>query len=110
MRALTVLTDPTHATRALPALAIEAADASTPARRWVLRHLDDLLGELEQANLEGAGGASPVTCDKLSSDGLSHPEAYTIPELIEIVFQTQRRFLRPPSGAGRPAPWGARRA
>lgn len=105
-----MLTDPTHATRALPALAIEAADASTPARRWVLRHLDDLLGELEQANLEGAGGASPVTCDKLSSDGLSHPEAYTIPELIEIVFQTQRRFLRPPSGAGRPAPWGARRA
>lgn len=105
-----MLTDPTHDTRALPALAIEAADASIPARRWVLHHLDDLLGELEQANLEDAGEASSITCAKLSRDGLSHPEAYTIPELIEIVFETQRRFLRPASGVGPPAPGGAGRA
>ena len=105
-----MLTDPTHDTRALPVLAIEAADASTSARRWVLRHLDDLLGELEQANLEGARTASSATCDKLSNDGLTHPEAYSIAELIEIVFQTQRRFLRPASGIGPPAPWGAGRA
>ena len=105
-----MLTDSTHDTRVLPALTIEAADASNSARRWVLRHLDELLGELEQANLDGVGGAFRVTCDKLSSDGLTHPERYTIAELIEIVFQTQRRFLRPTSGIGPPAPWGAGRA
>ena len=105
-----MLTDPTHDTRALPTLAVEPADATTRARRWVLRHLDELLGELEQANLEGARRAFPITCDKLSSDGLTHPETYTIAELIEVVFETQRRFLRPASGIGPPAPWGAGRA
>lgn len=99
-----MLTDPTPDTRALPALAIEPVDASTPARRWVLRHLDELLSELEQANLEGAGEPSSLTCDRLSSDGLTDPESYTIPELIEIVFRTQRRFLRPASGIGPPSP------
>jgi hypothetical protein len=105
-----LLTDTAEDIRLLPTLTIEAVDASTAARRSVLRHLDSLLGELEEANLDGTCRPLPVTCHKLSSAGLAGPEGYTIGELIEIVFQTQRRFLRPTSGIGPPAPWGAGRA
>jgi hypothetical protein len=105
-----LLTDTAHPTRVPPTLTIEPADATTGARRRVLGHLDELLGELEQANLDGARRAFPATRGKLLRAGLAHPERYAIAELIEIVFETQRRFLRPMSGIGSPAPWGAGRA
>lgn len=63
-------------------------------RRTALRRLDDLLEKLERANLADLAEPPPSVMRELIEAGLPDPLSYTIPQLIEIVFKTQRPLMR----------------
>jgi hypothetical protein len=78
----------------LPELQIDPGDGSTYSRRLVLTHLDSLLDQLETANLRNEAGVPPTVVSELRDLGLPNPEAYSLPDLLAIVFQAQRPLLR----------------
>ena len=68
-------------------------------RRAALRLTDDILEELEQLNLEDAAGVPEPLTEALRRIGVEDPRRHTLPQLISIVLDKQRRYLRG-GGAG----------
>jgi hypothetical protein len=64
------------------------------SRRRLLSRLDHLLDELELANLAELPSPPVGVVRQLAAHGLPNPVRYTIPELIEIVFNSQRPLMR----------------
>lgn len=79
----------------LPALVLPYPDGSRRSRRRALARLDTLLDLLETANLQSASSPPPEAVREFRELGLSDPEAYSLPELLAIVFQAQAAFLHP---------------
>jgi hypothetical protein len=78
----------------LPTLELAPAQTRTrESRRAALRWLDGLLENLERANLNECRHPSDGTLRALVEGGLEEPLAYTIPELISIVFDAQHRLM-----------------
>ncbi|MGH7776750.1 MAG: hypothetical protein ACREPI_06195 [Candidatus Dormibacterales bacterium] len=74
------------------------ADRDTE-RRAALRSTDDLLEILEVLNLKDARQAPRAVLEALARLGVPDPGGHTIAELISIVLDRQRRYLRA-GGAG----------
>ena len=78
----------------LPKLRLAPGQTRTrESRRATLRWLDGLLENLERANLNEARHPPDGTLRALVEGGLQQPLAYTIPELITIVFEAQNRLM-----------------
>ena len=78
----------------LPAIPLAPAQTRTREnRRATLRWLDGLLESLERANLNDCRHPSDGTLRALVEGGLQEPLAYTIPQLITIVFDAQHRLM-----------------
>jgi hypothetical protein len=79
----------------LPSLAVAAAGLeSKESRREVLSRLDRLLEQLELANLAELSGPPVGLVRQLRAQGLPNPVRYTISELMEIIFNSQRPLMR----------------
>ena len=92
----------------LPMLALQPEEmGSKESRRRTLHQLDDLLEALEQASLADQLDAPETVAHKLSQRGLPEPRAYTVPQLIEIVFKTQAVLMRANRSAHEPDAAGA---
>jgi hypothetical protein len=79
----------------LPSLALaDAGLESKESRRQVLSRLDRLLEQLELANLAELPNPPVGLVRQLTAHGLANPVRYTISELIEIVFNSQRPLMR----------------
>jgi hypothetical protein len=59
-----------------------------------LSRLDYLLEQLERANLAELPNPPSGVVRELIEGGLSNPMTYTIPQLIEIVFNSQEHLMR----------------
>lgn len=79
----------------LPALALPPPDGSRASRRRALARLDALLDLLETANLRSACSPPREAVREFQELGLNDPEAYSLSELLAIVFQAQSVFLHP---------------
>ncbi len=64
------------------------------SRREALSRLDYLLEQLERANLAELPNPPSGVVRELIGGGLSNPMTYTIPHLIEIVFNSQELLMR----------------
>ena len=92
----------------LPLLALQPEEmGSKESRRRTMHQLDDLLEVLEQANLADLLEPPDTVVVELSRRGLPTPRAYTVPQLIEIVFKTQAVLMRANRSAHEPEPAGA---
>ena len=78
----------------LPSLALSAGLESKESRRRVLSRLDHLLDQLELANLAEQPSPPRGVVRHMAENGLPDAVRYTIPELIEIVFNSQRPLMR----------------
>lgn len=78
----------------LPSLALSAGLESKESRRRVLSRLDHLLDQLELANLAEQPRPPRGVVRQMAEHGLPDAVRYTIPELIEIVFNSQRPLMR----------------
>jgi hypothetical protein len=78
-----------------PVLELGAATLeSKEGRREALSRLDHILEQLERANLADLRRPPSRLVRALAERGLSDPRAYTIPQLLEIVFSSQERLMR----------------
>jgi hypothetical protein len=79
----------------LPSLGLGAGGRETKeSRRKALSRLDYLLEQLERANLGERRSPPSGVVRELIEGGLSNPMTYTIPQLMEIVFNSQERLMR----------------
>jgi hypothetical protein len=78
----------------LPSLALSTGLESKESRRRLLSRLDHLLDQLELANLAEQPHPPRGVVRQMAEHGLPDAVRYTIPELIEIVFNSQRPLLR----------------
>jgi hypothetical protein len=62
-------------------------------RRSRLRRLDDLLEALEVLNLNDTTLLPPVVGERLVELGIENPEGRSLPDLIELVWKEQEKFL-----------------
>ena len=62
--------------------------------RLRLRRLDGLLGQLEELNLRDAVRVSRSIATALESEGVDNPQAFSITDLIDRVFDIQEPLLR----------------
>jgi hypothetical protein len=72
----------------------EGALGSKEGRREALSRLDHILEQLERANLADLRRPPSRLVRALTQRGLSDARAYTIPQLLEIVFSSQERLMR----------------
>jgi hypothetical protein len=72
----------------------EAVLESKEGRREALSRLDHILEQLERANLADLRKPPSRLVRALADRGLSDARAYTIPQLLEIVFSSQERLMR----------------
>ena len=92
----------------LPMLALQPEEmGSKESRRRTLHQLDDLLEALEQASLADQLDAPETVAHQLFQRGLPAPLAYTVPQLIDIVFKTQAVLMGANRSAHEPDPAGA---
>ena len=78
----------------LPSLQLIGVDVGDgDGRRQALRRLDTLLDRLERVHLAELEELPEGLVDELAESGLSQPDSFTVPELIEIVFNTQRPLM-----------------
>jgi hypothetical protein len=78
----------------LPSLALSTGLESKESRRRVLSRLDHLLDQLELANLAELPSPPHGVVSQMAEHGLPDAVRYTIPELIEIIFNSQRPLMR----------------
>lgn len=62
--------------------------------RLRLRRLDHLLDQLEELNLRDALHVSPSVATALEHEGVENPDAVSITDLIDQVFDIQEPLLR----------------
>jgi len=80
---------------ALPTLDLGEVGAQTKERRReTLSRLDQLLEELELANLAELSAPPRRVVRALAEHGLPDARSYTIPELIEIVLNSQGPLMK----------------
>ena len=78
----------------LPALDLGSVRAEDKVERMVaMGWLDDLLERLERTNLAELKHPPSSVIGDLVQAGLRNPFAYTVPQLIEIVFNTQAPLM-----------------
>jgi hypothetical protein len=78
----------------LPSLSLSTGLESKESRRRVLSRLDHLLDQLELANLAELPSPPHGVVRQMVEHGLPDAVRYSIPELIEIVFNSQRPLMR----------------
>ena len=72
----------------------ESTLESREGRRQALSRLDHILEQLERATLADLRIPPSRLVRALADRGLSDAKAYTIPQLLEIVFSSQERLMR----------------
>jgi hypothetical protein len=72
----------------------KAAMESKEGRREALSRLDHMLEQLERANLAERRRPPSRLIRALTDGGLSDARAYSISQLLDIVFSTQERLMR----------------
>lgn len=79
----------------LPALELGTVDLdSKTSRKEFMAELDDLLEWLERTNLNDLRHPPWGVVRRLIEAGLPNPLSYSVPQLIEIVFNTQWPIMR----------------
>jgi hypothetical protein len=87
--------DTAEATFRAPVLELNrAAMESKEGRREALSRLDHMLEQLEMANLAERRRPPSRLIRALTDGGLSDARAYSISQLLDIVFSTQERLMR----------------
>jgi hypothetical protein len=76
----------------LPDVRVESFRHDGPRVR--LQRLDSLLGQLEELNLRDEVHVSPLVARALEDEGVRNPDAASIPDLIDRIFDIQEPLLR----------------
>ncbi len=78
-----------------PRLEVRAIDLdSKVSRKQALGQLDDLLEALERTNLNERRHPPPEVVRRLIEAGLPNPLSFSVPYLIEIIFNSQWPIMR----------------